>query len=383
MITSPARVSLGAALLLALACGGPRANPAAAVAPPPVAVKPAAPAGCAFENAQQFCACLGHTCGGDTLPDRDGAFHTVYCGTCAAEQVCIGKPSPAGGSVGACSAIAGLTTAQKKVAEQLTSLWENDTTTLAYDYAEDIKDGRGFTSGRAGFCTGTGDAVVVLACYAQARPGNRLQKYLPALEALEQKFVASGGKENQDSTAGLDGWVAAWSTAASDPAFRQCQDAVVDAVYYGAAMQHVARKGFTSALTKAAIYDAQINMGDDHPDYGVRAMIAKADQLSGPIAQSPTRTDESRWLGNFLRVRAQIMADDAKTWRSNMYRVANYEKLRRAGNLDLNGCIKTGASAALLWPGAHYFTQPGPSSTVGACQQKLVRSGTTSSRRAL
>jgi hypothetical protein len=381
MFNSPARVGRCAPLLLALACGSPRAQPAAS--PPTVALRPAAPAGCAFENAKQFCACLGHTCGGDTLVDRDGVHHTVYCGTCDAAEVCLGKPSPAGGAVGACSAITGLTTAQKKVAEQLTSLWENDTPTLAYDYAEDIKDGRGFTSGRAGFCTGTGDAIVVLACYAQARPGNRLQKYLPVLEQLEQKFVASGGKANQDSTAGLEGWVADWSAAASDPAFRQCQDAVVDAVYYGTAMRHAAEKGFATALAKAAIYDAQINMGDDNPSYGVRAMIAKADQLTGPMASPPSRADESRWLASFLRVRAGIMAEDAKTWRLNMYRVANYEKLRRAGNLDLGGCIKTGASAALLWPGAHYFAHPGPSSAIGSCPQKLVRTGATSARRAL
>jgi chitosanase len=383
-------VVLGATLGLAPACSVSGKSPTveAKTEAPAVAArteKPVAhrPEDCVFEDSQQFCACLGRSCGGDTIADKSGVYHTVYCGTCADSDVCVGQPSAGGGALGACSGIAGLAPAQKKVAEQLTSLWENDTTTLAYGYAEDIKDGRGFTSGRAGFCSGTGDAIVVLTCYAQARPGNRLQKYLPVLSKLEEAFVRSGGKENQDATDGLDGWIAEWAAAAADPAFRTCQDAVVDAVYYGIAMQHAAERGFTTALTKAAIYDAQINMGDDNPTYGVKALITRADQATGAMARPPTREEESRWLGNFLRIRAQIMYDDAATWRSNMYRVANYEKLRRTGNLELGGCMKTGASAASLWPGQHFTKELGPSASVGVCPQKLVRSGAPASPRAL
>jgi chitosanase len=374
------------AALLAVACSPSQKAPPPAeekAAAPIAAPAPHRPDQCEFENDQQFCACLGHTCGGDTIADKHGVLHTVYCGTCDDAQVCVGKPTVAGGAVGSCSRIAGLTGAQKKVAEQLTSLWENDTTTLAYGYAEDIDDGRGITSGRAGFCTGTGDAIVVLSCYARVRPGNRLEKFLPALAKLEAAFVRSGGKENQGSRAGLDGWVAAWAAAADDPAFRACQDAVVDSVYYGIAMQHAAEKGFTAALTKAAIYDAQINMGDDNPRYGVRAIIARADAATGPLGPAPSREDESRWLGHFLRARAQIMYEDVKTWRSNMYRVANYEKLRRTGNLELVGCIKTGASAASMWPGRHFTSELGPVANVGACSQKLVRSGAPARAAAL
>jgi chitosanase len=332
-----------------------------------------AAAGCAFQDDQQFCACLGLTCGGDTVADRDGRHHTVYCGTCDAARVCVGKPSSAGGAAGVCSAIPGLAPAQKKVAEQLTSLWENDTTTLAYGYSENIDDGRGFTSGRAGFCTGTGDAIVVLACYRSVKPGNRMQKYLPSLAALEDAFIKSQGKENQGGTKGLEGWIADWGASGSDPAFQGCQDSVVDAVYYGSAMQHAARRGFSTALTRAAFYDAQINMGDENPGYGMRAMMARADKLTGPMATPPTRADEERWLGNFLRVRAQVMYGDPKNWRTNMYRVATYEKLRRAGNFDLSGCIKTGVSAAAMWPGAGFPKDIGPVTSVGACPKKLAK----------
>jgi chitosanase len=365
-------------LLLTLTAGcsvGRRGQAASAEAQATVSVaasqvpKATAPKACAFENQDQFCACMGLTCGGDTVADKDGNFHTVYCGTCDAAQVCVARPTMAGGAVGACSAIQGLTPAQKKIAEQLTSLWENDTTTLAYGYSENIKDGRGFTSGRAGFCTGTGDAIVVVSCYDAVRPDNRMHKHMRALAALEDRFVKSSGKQNQGATQDLKGWVADWNASAADPAFQSCQDGVVDAVYYGTAMQHAARKGFTTALTKAAFYDAQINMGDDNPVYGMRAMIGRADQLAGPLGPSPTREQEQQWLGHFLRVRAQVMYDDAQTWRTNMYRVAAYEKLRKSGNLDLSGCIKTGVSAAAMWPGTGFPKDAGPTATLGTCSK--------------
>jgi len=167
--------------------------------------------------------------------------------------------------------------------------------------------------------------------------------------------------------------VADWTASGGDPAFQGCQDSVVDAVYYGTAMQHAARRGFTTALTKAAFYDAQINMGDENPVYGMRAMMARADQLTGALASPPTREDEQRWLGNFLRVRAQVMYGDPKNWRTNMYRVATYEKLRRSGNLDLSGCIRTGVSAAAMWPGSHFPKDIGPVAAVGACPKKLAK----------
>jgi chitosanase len=378
------RWALTALFLLPLGCKEhPLAITTAASLSPVAAplARTAGAAGCTYSNDRQFCDCLGLTCGGDTVADAAGGLHTVYCGTCDASQVCVAKPSPAGGAAGACSAITGLTAPQKKIAEQLTSLWENDTAKVAYDYAEDIKDGRGYTSGRAGFCTGTGDAIVVLACYAAAKPGNRMEKYLPVLATLEEKFVRSNGKANQGSTAGLDGWASDWSAAASDTAFTGCQDAVVDAVYYGTAMQHAARKGFTTALTKAAFYDAQINMGDDNPTYGMKAMITAADKATGPIGNPPSLEEERRWLGNFLQVRARIMFNDEPTWRSNMYRLATYEKLRRTGNLSLDGCIKTGVSAAAMWPGTGYPKDAGPRASLGICGQTVAKA-TRRARRA-
>ena len=51
-----------------------------------------------------------------------------------------------------------LTSDQKRRAEELTSIFENDTIELQYAYTEDLHDGRGITSGRVGFTTRDGDA---------------------------------------------------------------------------------------------------------------------------------------------------------------------------------------------------------------------------------
>jgi chitosanase len=277
----------------------------------------------------------------------------VFCGSCSATQYCSATPSVNGGALGSCQDGGALAPAQKQKAEMLTSIWENDTTNISYSYSSNIGDGRGYTSGRAGFCTGTGDAIIVVECYDLAKPGNVMQKYMPGLIKIQAKFVASGGMVLQGSTAEVDSignFKSDWGTAASDPVFKSCQDYVVDAVYYGVAMKHVASKKFTTALTKAALYDAQINMGETDPKFGVVKMMSLADAQAGALANPPTMADESKWLGAFLQIRANIMRNDP-TWKTNTYRCANYEKLRLAGNFDLSACILTNAQSSTYWSG--------------------------------
>src|SRR5690349_2974768 len=66
----------------------------------------------------------------------------------------------------------------KRLAEALTSLFENGTTEIDYAYAEALGDGRGITAGRAGFTSATGDLLLVVQRYTAAVPGNGLAAYL-------------------------------------------------------------------------------------------------------------------------------------------------------------------------------------------------------------
>jgi hypothetical protein len=54
------------------------------------------------------------------------------------------------------SAAAGVTDQQRNTIYQITSLFENSTPILKYNFCANINDGRGLTAGFAGFTSGTG-----------------------------------------------------------------------------------------------------------------------------------------------------------------------------------------------------------------------------------
>ena len=266
----------------------------------------------------------------------------------------IGDLASGGGGGGG----SGLTANQKAVAEAMTSIWENDTPLLDYAYSENIHDGRGYTSGRAGFCTGTGDAIQVIACYdgkRTAAQGNLMAKYMPALMTIDARYQSTG--QDQGSTTELDAvgsWTADWAASDTNQAtqadFRACQDQIVDLLYYQPAMDAAAKWGLVTPLTKAALYDMWINQGDD-------ALVKKANQLVGDTAQvAPVigynGVTEDQWLQKFLEARRDLMQADS-TWKDAVDRVAGYEKQRRHANWNLSTAIRNDVRALDCWTGPY------------------------------
>ncbi|MCE9669327.1 chitosanase [Myxococcus stipitatus] len=253
--------------------------------------------------------------------------------------------------------VPGLTVNQKKVAEALTSIWENDTPTLDYAYSENIDDGRGYTNGRAGFCTGTGDAIQVVQCYVNLRSagnGNLLAKYMPGLTTINNRFLSTG--QSQASTAELDvvgNWVADWAASYNNTTtradFKACQDQVSDALYYAPAMAEARKWGLATALSRMALYDAYINHGES----GAKSMIRAANTAVGNSGQvAPVvgynGITETAWLQKFLEKRRDVLAADS-TWIDAIDRVAAYEKLRRLGNWDLSSAVRNDVRARDCW----------------------------------
>ncbi|MFP2905654.1 chitosanase [Pyxidicoccus sp. 3LFB2] len=258
----------------------------------------------------------------------------------------------------------GLTANQKKVAEDLTSIWENDTPAINYAYSENIQDGRGYTSGRAGFCTGTGDAIQVIQCYVNLRSaanGNLMAKYMSGLTTINNRFLSTG--QSQASTAELDSvgnWVADWATSYNNTTtradFKTCQDQVNDKLYYTPAMNESAKWGLTQALSKAALYDAFINHGES----GARSIIRAANTALGNSGQVAPAIGyngitESAWLQKFLEKRRDVLAADS-TWIEAVDRVAAYEKLRRRGNWDLGTAFRNDVRARDCWGTTYPFS---------------------------
>jgi chitosanase len=243
-----------------------------------------------------------------------------------------------------------MTAAQKSVAEALTSIWENNTPVPDYAYSANINDGRGYTNGRAGFCTGTGDAIQVIDCYDKLRTaqnGNLMAKYDKALADLNAKFQSTGTNQGDTSTIDAVGnWTSDWGKSATDPKtkadFNQCQDQVSDLLYYTPAMEAATTLGLPSALTKAALYDMWINQGDD-------ALVKKTNSA---LKITGTVSDENAWLQKFLELRRDLLAGDP-TWKTSVDRVAAYEKARRRKNWDLSQPVDSEVKAVQCWGGTY------------------------------
>lgn len=229
----------------------------------------------------------------------------------------------------------GLTAAQKARADALVSIFENDTPEIQYGYAEELRDGRGITCGRAGFTTATGDALDVVETYTATAPGNPLARFLPTLRRLAE--TESG------DVAGLGGFAAAWTNEARVPRFDAAQDSVSDRLYYRPAMQTADDVGLRTALGRFVLYDAIVQHGEgDDPD-GLPALVAQTHAQRLFAAGRPF--DEAAWIEAFLAVRLRTLrhAHDRATraeWAASTDRVKVQQTFLREGRYDLAGPLR-------------------------------------------
>jgi chitosanase len=212
---------------------------------------------------------------------------------------------------------------KKDIAMQIVSSAENSTLDWKanYKYIEDIDDGRGYTAGIIGFCSGTGDMVELVQLYTDRKPGNVLAKYLPALRKVN----------GTDSHAGLDpGFTRDWKTAAADPAFQKAQDDERDRVYFNPAVSQAKKDGLR-ALGQFIYYDAMVMHGDGGPD-GFGSIRKNALKKAKPPSQGG---DEVAYLDAFLDARVVAMKHEEA--HSDTSRVDTAQRVfLRNGNLDLD-----------------------------------------------
>jgi chitosanase len=216
------------------------------------------------------------------------------------------------------------TPAKKEIAMRLVSSAENSTLDwrAQFAYIEDIGDGRGYTAGIIGFCSGTGDMLQLIENYTKAKPVNVLAAFLPALRQVN----------NSASHAGLgDAFVAAWKVAAADPAFQQAQEALRDEVYFKPALA-LAKSDGLGTLGQFMYYDAAVMHGPDAWGGGLPDIRAKAVATAKPPAQGG---DERAYLEAFLTARKVEMAKDAA--HRDVSRIDGTQLVfLRAGNLTLS-----------------------------------------------
>ncbi len=226
----------------------------------------------------------------------------------------------------------------------LVSIGENDNTIINYAGCSNIGDGRGYTIGQVGFCTGTSDFIVVARCYNDRKPNNELSKYWNALVQINDAYWSTG--TNQGNTGPLDAvgdFCTDLQTAAADTdgIFDGCQDDVGDADYMAPGFAHAQKLGLQGVLTLGFLYDTELNFGenDDPGGLGGTATILKratADYGPGiPTNFAGKAWEESRFLGFIIQERVVEMSGN-RTWQSDMDQNATWEAARRLHTATTN-----------------------------------------------
>lgn len=168
-----------------------------------------------------------------------------------------------------------------------------------YNYIEDIQDGRGYTAGIIGFCSGTGDMLDLVEKYTKTQPENPLAAYLPALKTVN----------GSDSHSGLDpDFTSAWKKASKEPEFQKAQNQIRDEQYFDPAVKQAKKDGL-SVLGQFIYYDAIVMHGPGDGSvpyeecfYGIRKAALK--KVKSPAEGG----DETEYLTSFLDARDKVMA---------------------------------------------------------------------------
>lgn len=190
-----------------------------------------------------------------------------------------------------------LTNARKKdIAMQIVSSAENSSLKwrAQYAYIQDIGDGRGYTAGIIGFCSGTGDMLEVIQHYTHLSPANILAKYIPSLQKIN----------GTNSHTGLDpNFTKDWKIAAGDPLFQKSQDWERDTVYFNPAVKQAKADGLR-ALGQFIYYDAIVMHGPGEEKVSFGGIRKTAMSKAKTPAQGG---DEATYLNAYLDARKAAM----------------------------------------------------------------------------
>jgi len=196
---------------------------------------------------------------------------------------------------------------QKRVAEQVISVFENNTTQIQYDYAEDINDSRGVTAGRVGFTTETGDLLELLKRYNNTVIGSKIGSYVHKLRNKEEF-------EPYEQDAFIDDWK---YEVANSKLFIDIQDKLSDEMYYYPAMQRAYDLNLTLPVSLLVMYDTNVQHGMDHETID-NVYIAGLNDI---IELTDNKDSEDDWIREFLGNREYIL-NHTKGWEKTDYRIA-------------------------------------------------------------
>ncbi len=210
--------------------------------------------------------------------------------------------------------------------DQIVSLFENSTPDIQYGYIAALGDGRGYTAGRSGFTTATGDLLQVVEHYGELKPTSpawpRFKSLLPRL------------RRSTSSLDGLEALPETWRQAALDSVFLRAQDDVTEELYKAPARAWCRRLHLVTPLAYLVMFDSITQHGDGRDPDSLGSLISKV-----------SSTAEKTFVTEFLKVRrADLLnptnSETADEWRESVDRVDALLRLVDEGQWELKAPLR-------------------------------------------
>lgn len=224
----------------------------------------------------------------------------------------------------------------------ITSTFENGRNALDFGYIENLNDGRGFTAGYIGFCTGTGDLLEVVESYTKKKPDNRLAKYLPALRNIVAGITEDA--PNQSVSELDEDFSSNWIVESANVLMQRSQTEEGDRTYYIPAMKYADKFRMKLPLSRAVFYDTIVMQGNGTDPDSFGAILRRT--LHKFNNRFPPQVSERVWISNFLRQRKRVLLNpyNAQTqveWHANAERADIFQKFFDQENFNyLNGPLR-------------------------------------------
>jgi chitosanase len=191
----------------------------------------------------------------------------------------------------------------------LVSIAENSSIdwSAQYKYCEDIGDGRGFTLGPPGFCTGTNDFLWLVQNLQTFSPNHPLVKLLPALKAIDGTPSHKGIENLPNIIQSLQGQDLFDYITATWNAIRH--------FYWDTAIDMTNSLGLTYPICKGQLYDISLNSGD----FRVLKYVTAKPPSQGGNELTYLKDLQAQWLNFITKVDKTLnnkQPDRALMWQS-------------------------------------------------------------------
>ncbi|KAK9761977.1 hypothetical protein K7432_012700 [Basidiobolus ranarum] len=208
----------------------------------------------------------------------------------------------------------------------ITNAFETQDTKLDYSFCKNLKDGKGFTCGFAGFSTATGTALSVITDYKKDHLRSPFGKYFISLLRFSNQTDCNLVKGDPSN---FDGFCDVWRRVSCQASFRKSQNRALDIHVFEPAIKLANEVGIQSYLGKAIFFDTVFQHGYQTDDgFSLRSIIRLAGPLIGP---------EVEYLDRFLRIRRRILCCYPDTVLPGLAdRVEDFQSLLRSGNTRLS-----------------------------------------------